>query len=121
MEEEQARAAIYALKVFLGFEIIYMVNRCKSETEIVMRECTASGFGAGLIHIATETEAKMLSGPGLVVSAIPNLPPTDAYEGAVRGIAVLMLQKSDTGVLLEMCYHPPRIRQSTNIAVRAAW
>ena len=70
-----------------------MVKRCKSEILIVVRECTASGFGPGLIHIATDTEAKMSSGPGLVASTIPNLPPADAYERAVRGIAVIMLQK----------------------------
>lgn len=116
-----SRAAVYALKEFMGFEIIYMVNRCKSETEIVMRECTASGYGAGLIHIATETEAKMLPGPGLVVSAIPNLPPTNAYERTVRGIAEIMLQKSNTGVLLEMCYHPSTNTAIHNIAMRAAW
>lgn len=116
-----SRAAVYALKEFLGFNTVYLVNRYKSEIESMMRESTASGFGAGLIHVATETQAKLLPGPGLVVSAIPNFPPTDGCERDVQRIAEMMLQKSDTGVLLEMCYHPSPDTAIHSLASRAAW
>lgn len=116
-----SRAALFALNEFLGFDTIYIVNRCKSEVEIMMRECTASGLDTCLIHVPTEAQAKVLPGPGLVVSAIPDLPPTDEYERSVHKIVKMMLQKSDTGVLLEMCYHPSPNTAIYNSAVRAAW
>lgn len=116
-----SRAALYALKEFLGFDTIYIISRCKSETEVMMRECAASGFGAGLVHVANETQAKVLPGPGLVVSAIPDIPPIDGNERAVQSIVEIMLQKSDMGLLLEMCYHPSPITAVHNRAMRAAW
>lgn len=116
-----SRAAVYALKEYLGFDTVYMVNRYTSGIETVKRECTASGFGAGLIHVSTETQAQGLPGPGLVVSAIPNFPPINEYERAVQKITEVMLHKSDSGVLLEMCYHPSPSTAIYNIAIGAAW
>lgn len=116
-----SRAAAYALKEFLGFNTIYMINRCKIKIETMMRECTESGFGTGLLHVATETQAKDLPGPGLVVSAIPDFPPSDENEQVIRRITEMMLQKSDTGVLLEMCYHPSPNTAIHSTATNAAW
>jgi quinate dehydrogenase len=39
------RAAVYASKVYLGCEEVYLVNREQGECETVIADCKAKGFG----------------------------------------------------------------------------
>ena len=72
-----SRAAVYALKTFLGCGDVYLVNRDKAEVDAVMAECAQNGFGEGLRYVASVAEAEALPAPAVVVSAIPDFPPRD--------------------------------------------
>ncbi|KAL3420081.1 quinate dehydrogenase [Phlyctema vagabunda] len=100
-----SRAAIYALKRFLGCSTIYLVNREKSEVDQVIAECKSKGFGQSLQWVGSIAEAQELEAPGVVVSAIPDFPPKTEKEIRTRKIIETILGKGvEKGVLLEMCY-----------------
>jgi quinate dehydrogenase len=109
-----SRAAVYALKHFLGCSDIYLVNRDKSEVDQVIAECTGKGFGSGLKYISSVAEAEKLEGPRVIVSAIPDFAPKSESEWTARRIIETMLGKREKGAILEMCYHP-----SPNTAIAA--
>ncbi|RDW77203.1 hypothetical protein BP6252_05256 [Coleophoma cylindrospora] len=102
-----SRAAIYALKRFLGCSVIYLVNRDKSEVDAVIAECSSKGFGQSLVWVGSVAEAEALEKPGVVISAIPDFPPKTEEEIRARRTIEVILEKGekgDKGVLLEMCY-----------------
>ncbi|KAF7856002.1 hypothetical protein EAF04_009958 [Stromatinia cepivora] len=116
------RAAVYALKKFLGCETIYMVNRDKSECDAVIAECSSNGFGDGLLYIESITQAKSLAAPTVIVSAIPDLTPISEDENRARGIISEFLDKEgEKGAILEMCYHPSPDTQIASLAAEAGW
>ena len=115
------RAAVYALKNFLGCSEIYLVNRDKSEVDAVIAECTAKGFGGDLRYISSIDEAESLPGPRVVVSAIPDFEPKSEDEKRARGIVEMMLGKKEKGAILEMCYHPSPDTAVARIARRSGW
>ncbi|KAL5331813.1 hypothetical protein ACEPPN_001351 [Leptodophora sp. 'Broadleaf-Isolate-01'] len=115
------RAAVYALKKFLGCGQIYLVNRDRAEVEAVIRECTEKGFGDGLRYVESVAEAESLDAPRVVVSAIPDFEPKSEDEKRARGIVEVMLSKEEKGAILEMCYHPSPDTAVARIAKRNGW
>lgn len=116
------RAAVYALKKFLGCDIVYMVNRDKSECDAVIAECSSNGFGDGLLYIESIEQAKSLPAPTVIVSAIPDFTPISKDENRARGIITEFLYKEgEKGAILEMCYHPSPDTQIAALATKAGW
>ncbi|QSZ32301.1 hypothetical protein DSL72_001875 [Monilinia vaccinii-corymbosi] len=116
------RAAVYALKKFLGCETIYMVNRDKSECDAVIAECSSNGFGDGLLYIEWIAQAESLPAPTVIVSAIPDFAPKSEDEHRARGIITEFLNREgEKGAVLEMCYHPSPDTQIAALAIEAGW
>jgi quinate dehydrogenase len=116
-----ARSAVYALVKDLGCDTVYLVNRDASEVENVMAWCGAQGYGDGLVHVSSVSQAESLEGPGAIVSCIPNFPPSTQSEWEARRIIECFLQKPHKGAILEMCYHPTVWTEIAEIADRAGW
>jgi quinate dehydrogenase len=116
-----SRAAVYALKTFLGCTKIYLVNRDKSEVDAVISECDAKGFGSGLKYVSTEEEAESLQAPAVVVSAIPDFPPKTEDEIRTRRVIEILLGKEEKGAILEMCYHPSPRTEIDALARNSGW
>jgi quinate dehydrogenase len=117
-----SRAAVYALKQFLGCSEIYLVNRDKSEVDAVIDECTSKGFGDGLRYISSLAEAEEVEGPKVVVSAIPDFPPKTEDEIRTRKVIEILLGKGEQkGAILEMCYHPSPDTEITAMSKEAGW
>ncbi|KAI9735844.1 MAG: hypothetical protein M1834_001309 [Cirrosporium novae-zelandiae] len=118
------RAAVYALKKYFGCSPVYLVNRDRTEVDIVIAGCKEAGFGHDLIHVSTVDQAESLSGPGIIVSAIPNYPPKSAEEKMARLVVETMLGKGeaeDKGALLEMCYNPTPNTEIAAISKANGW
>lgn len=116
-----SRAAVYALKTFLGCTEIYLVNRDKSEVDAVIEECTSKGFGSGLTYVSTISQAESLPAPAVVVSAIPDFPPKTEDEIRTRKVIEILLGKEEKGAILEMCYHPSPQTEIDGIARKNGW
>ena len=124
-----SRAAVYALKKYLGCSEIYLVNRDKSEVDQVIAECESKGFGDGLKYISSVSEAESLPGPKVIVSAIPDFSPKSEEEIMTRKIVEVMLNKAEEDggegekkrAILEMCYHPSPRTQIAGISKEAGW
>ncbi|EKD21463.1 putative Quinate dehydrogenase [Drepanopeziza brunnea f. sp. 'multigermtubi' MB_m1] len=118
------RAAVYALKHFLGCSDVYLVNRDPVEIRDVIDYCTAKGFGSGLREVASVAEARALPGPRVVVSAIPDLAPRSEAELRTRAVVEVMLGKQlagGKGCLLDMCYHPNPDTAISRLAGESGW
>jgi quinate dehydrogenase len=115
-----SRAAVYALKQFLGCSEIYLVNRDKSEVDAVIAECTSKGFGSGLRYVSTIAEAQSLEAPRVIVSAIPDFPPRTEDEIRTRAVIKTLLAKR-SGAILEMCYHPSPNTEISALAKENGW
>ena len=96
-----SRAAMYALKKWICCGAIYVINKDKSEVDIVIAECTASGFGDELVYVSSEEQAEALPAPAVILSAIPNFPPKTSSEVMVRKVLKILLNK-ERGVVLEI-------------------
>jgi quinate dehydrogenase len=117
-----SRAAVYALKKWLGCETVYMLNREESEVAVVQAECTAAGFGDNLIFISSAAHAASLPPPVVIVSAVPDFEPVTESEIAVREeISIFLGAGSTPGTLLEMCYHPSTNTAITRLAKEKGW
>lgn len=116
-----SRAAVYALKQFLGCGEIYLVNRDKSEVDQVILECQIKRFGEGLRYIGSIEEAEKLEGPRVIVSAIPDFAPKSVDEVRTRKVIETMLGKKDKGAILEMCYHPSPDTAIAKISRSSGW
>ncbi|KUJ14171.1 uncharacterized protein LY89DRAFT_698602 [Mollisia scopiformis] len=116
-----SRAAVYALKHFLGCGEIYLVNRDKREVDQVIAECESKGFGEGLRFVGSVEEAKKLQAPRLVISAIPDFEPKTEEEIMTRRVIETMLGKEEKGEILEMCYHPSPDSAIARISQRSGW
>lgn len=116
-----ARSAVYALVRYMNCKTVYLVNRDPREVEAVMTWCKAHGYGQGLIHVASLSEAQNLDGPGAIVACVPDFPPKTEAEFEARRIIECFLNKPHKGALLEMCYHPTPWTEIGAIAERAGW
>jgi len=119
-----SRAAVYALKKFIGCSTVYIVNRDKSEVDAVISECSSKGFGDGLVYVSSVAQAESLPAPKVIVSAIPNYPPKSESEIQTRGIIEVMLGKGgrdERGAILEMCYHPSPSTEVARVSKEKGW
>jgi quinate dehydrogenase len=118
------RAAVYALKHFLGCETVYILNRDASEVSAVVSECLAAGFGDNIIHVTSLSQASELPKPGLVISAIPDFEPRTENEIMARNLLGYFLSQDEgeeKGAVLEMCYHPSTNTAITRLAREKGW
>ncbi|KAF2820587.1 hypothetical protein CC86DRAFT_471169 [Ophiobolus disseminans] len=116
-----ARSAVYALRTWMKAGTIYLVNRDASEVQAVLDECTARGYGSGLVHVATEAQAQQLEGVGAIVACVPNFTPKTAEEQEARKVLEVFLDKSHKGAILEMCYHPSPYTEIAELGQKAGW
>lgn len=117
-----ARSAVYALRQWLGATSIYLVNRDKAEVDAVVAECTAQGYGAGLVHVETVEQARRLEGPGAIVACVPDFPPVTEAEREARAVTeVFLVEKEHKGAMLEMCYNPTPFTLLGKLAEDAGW
>ena len=116
-----SRAAVYALKTFLGCKEVYLVNRDKSEVDAVIAECSSVGLGSGLQYVSTLEQAEALLAPAVVVSAIPDFPPKTEDEIRTRKVIEVLLGKEEKGAILEMCYHPSPRTEIDALARERGW
>lgn len=115
------RAAVYALQTFLGCSPIYIINRDKKEVDMVIDECKARGFDDNILHVSTIAQAQELQAPGAIVSAVPDFEPVTENEKIAREALAVLLNKSEKGALLEMCYHPSPNTQISALATSSGW
>ncbi|KAK2811081.1 hypothetical protein FQN50_002416 [Emmonsiellopsis sp. PD_5] len=143
-----ARAAIYALRNWLGASKIYIVNRDGAEVEALMAEDAAKYHSsstpsssspepepahAKLVHVTHPSQVPALEPPYTIISGIPNYPPQTAEEGIARKTIEAFLNGTSTdtdasgetpsprGVILEMCYHPRPWTEIAELAAGAGW
>ncbi|KAK3110687.1 hypothetical protein LTR53_014774 [Teratosphaeriaceae sp. CCFEE 6253] len=116
-----ARAAVYALVQLMGCTTVYLVNRDASEVEAVLSWCRAQGYGDGLIHVTTASQAEGLEAPGAVVACVPNFPPVTPAEREARRVTEVFLNKTHKGAILEMCYHPSPWTEIAAMSEKAGW
>ncbi|KUI59658.1 Quinate dehydrogenase [Cytospora mali] len=117
-----ARSAVYALRQWLGATTIYLVNRDRAEVDAVIAECTAHGYGAGLVHVETVEQARRLEGPGAIVACVPDFPPVTEAEKEARAVTeVFLMEKEHKGAMLEMCYNPTPFTLLGKLAEDAGW
>jgi quinate dehydrogenase len=120
------RAAVYALESFLGCSEIYIINRDTEEVQAVIQQQEGVGERIPIRHITSldKVEDGSLEPPGLVISAIPDYPPSTPSESAVRKILEALLLKTlleKRGAVLEMCYHPSPDTGITRLAHASGW
>jgi quinate dehydrogenase len=120
------RAAIYALTTFLKASQVYILNRDKAEVDAVLAECHKRGAADNLQHVSSLEQAESLAPPSLIVSAVPDFPPSTDSEKMVRQLLQYFMQKKVTqeshpGALLEMCYHPSPNTQISKLASDCTW
>jgi quinate dehydrogenase len=118
-----SRAAIYAMRTWLGCEKIYFVNRDRGEVDTVIAECTAKGFGDGLMWVGTLEEVEGLEAPDVVVSCVPDFEPVTTEEVTARAVVSELLKRATAvdRALLEMCYHPSSDTRIKRLAVGHGW
>ncbi|ORY10432.1 shikimate dehydrogenase substrate binding domain-containing protein [Clohesyomyces aquaticus] len=116
-----ARSAVYALRRMMKASKIYLVNRDRREVKAVIDECTARGYGDGLIDVANVEQAQELAGPGAIVACVPNFTPRTEEEKEARRVMECLLAKEHKGAILEMCYHPSPWTEIAEISQRAGW
>ncbi|KXL51156.1 hypothetical protein M433DRAFT_60806 [Acidomyces richmondensis BFW] len=116
-----ARSAVYALIHFMKCSSVYLVNRDASEVDAVISWCKSQGYGDGLTHVATPSQARALEGPGAIVACVPNFPPVTEAEKEARVVTEVFLNKPHKGAILEMCYHPTVWTELAELADKAGW
>lgn len=117
-----ARSAVYALNKWMKCSTIYMVNRDKAEVDAVIDSCKQSGFGDNVVWVSTAEHARTLAGPTVAVGCVPDFPPVTAAEREARKIIEIMLnEKPEKGVILEMAYHPSMFTALSKLAEQAKW
>ena len=116
-----ARSAVYALHKYMGCRTIYLVNRDPEEVQAVIDWCQAQGYGEGLVHVSTESQAASLEGPGAIVACVPNYPPVTEAEWEARKVFECFLNKPHKGAILEMCYHPTPWTEIGALSEKAGW
>ncbi|KAK5710737.1 hypothetical protein LTR17_018718 [Elasticomyces elasticus] len=116
-----ARAAVYALVRLMGCSTVYMMNRDATEVDAVVSWCKAQGYGDGLVHVSTASQAEGLEGPGAIVACVPNFPPATESEKEARRVTEVFLDKPHKGAILEMCYHPTPWTEIAAVSEKAGW
>lgn len=115
------RAAVYALVRLMKCKAVYLVNRDPVEVDAIISWCKAQGYGEGLLHVFTMSQAESLEGPGAIVACVPNFPPVTEAEREARGVSETFFAKPHKGAMLEMCYHPTVHTELGGLAEKAGW
>ena len=115
------RAAVYALRAFLGCSEIYLVNRDAKELEQVVSSFENAVFDARCICVSTADDFKKLKSPIVIVGTIPDFPPQSDEERRARAVITTVLDGSPKGVLLDMCYYPSAETQLMSLARQKGW
>ena len=130
-----ARAAVYALWKELSCEEIYILNRDDVEVADLLHDVqsyytiTAMALSPplspmtslpSLIHVTTAEQASAIKTPDFAVGTVPDLEPKTAEEQQMKALLTQILEGPQKGVLLDMCYKPPRTRHIA-IAEKAGW
>jgi quinate dehydrogenase len=116
-----ARSAIYALRKKMQATTIYLVNRDEAEVEAVIADCEARGYGEGLLHVKTVSQASSLEAPGAIVACVPDFEPVTEEEIVARAVTEAFLDKPQKGAILEMCYNPTPFTKLGAIAEDKGW
>ncbi|CAG7563863.1 unnamed protein product [Fusarium equiseti] len=116
-----ARSAIYALRKKMQATTIYLVNRDEAEVQAVIADCAARGYGEGLLHVKTTSQASSLPAPGAIVACVPDFEPETQEEIQARAVTETFLDKPEKGAILEMCYNPTPFTRLGAIAGDKGW
>ncbi|KAJ9602731.1 hypothetical protein H2200_012925 [Cladophialophora chaetospira] len=106
-----ARAAVYALSSQMGCKEIYVLNRDEQEVLDLQRD-VHEGYAAqpALTHVKSMQQAKTLPTPAYIVGTVPDFEPVTAEEKMLKKLLTVFLDRTEKGVLLDMCYKPRRTR-----------
>jgi quinate dehydrogenase len=115
------RAAVFALWKWMGVTRVYMVNRIKSEVEVIMEAFRAVGFEGELVWVGSVEEAEALEEPALIVGTVPDVSPREEGEILAREIVKTFLGRKRKGYVLEMCYHPKPKTEFFGLCMDAGW
>jgi quinate dehydrogenase len=129
-----SRAAIYALFVRLGCNVIYIINRDDQEVADLASDTKAydapedqdGSQELKLIHVKAVDQARRLEPPYYVVGTVPDFPPTTPQEIEARQILETFLQQPSSsssgshGVLLDMCFKP-RVTSTLKLGAKHGW
>jgi quinate dehydrogenase len=117
-----ARAAIYALHIWLGVEEIYVVNRFASEVEDIRKALsTHETWAAKLTYVEDPAAVTSLEPPFLVVGTVPDYPATSDEEKRAQEVTKAFLARTSDAVALEMCYMPKVVTCFYTLAEQAGW
>lgn len=116
-----ARSAIYALWKWFSPSEIYIVNRLASEVEDIVKHFTAAMPGIRLRYLSDVTTAQSLPAPSIIVSTIPDYPPSEPGEFLCWELCTTILEKAGKGLLVDMCYMPLPETRLVNAAKKAGW
>jgi len=116
-----ARSAVYALRTWMKASKVYLVNRDRAEVKAVIDECTARGYGDGLVDVATAAQAQELEDVGAIVACVPNFTPKTEEEKEARRVLESFLTRPHKGAILEMCYHPSPWTEIADISRAEGW
>lgn len=115
-----SRAAVYALSCHLNTPTIYLLNRDDSEVEALLHDTLKMSPALTIVHVKSLEQAKNLDSPFYVVGTIPDFEPRTEAERNVATILEHFLERSNQGVLLDMCFKPRRTRM-IKLAEKLGW
>lgn len=116
-----ARSAIYALWKWFSPSEIYIANRLKSEVDDIVKHFTAAMPGIQLRYISDVATAQSLPAPTIIVSTIPDYPPSEPGEVICWQICERIFEKAEKGLLVDMCYMPSPETRLVKAANKAEW
>lgn len=116
-----ARSTIYALWKWFSPSEIYIVNRLKSEVDDIVKHFTTAMPGIRLRYISDIATAQSLPAPTIIVSTIPDYPPSEPGEVLCSQICERIFEKAQKGLLVDMCYMPSPETRLLKAANKAGW
>lgn len=116
-----ARAALYAVVEHLGCKTVYLVNRDKSEVDVLLKWCREKGFGDGMVHVETVEQAEKCEDVGPIVACVPDLVPKTPEEKSARAVLEHFLNRKHKGAILEMAYHPKPWTSLAELSSQLGW
>ena len=97
------------------------MNRLASEVEDIVKHFTAAMPGIRLRYVSDMTTAQSLAAPSIVVSTIPDYPPSEPGEFLCWELCKAILEKAGKGLLVDMCYMPLPETRLVNAAKKTGW
>ena len=116
-----ARSAIYAMWKWFSPSEIYVANRLKSEVDDIIDFFTGTLPGIHIRFVSGVYMAENLPVPVVVIGTIPDYPPSTEGEVICSRICQRLIERSSTGLLMDMCYMPSTETRLVGIASKAGW